>query len=174
MKILLIIIGIAMIVCYLYFYNQNNSNCTDSIVGGLIVFLFTYLLLSNLSNSDLYSSQMGGSSSCATNCYNSHVPSGDNYKWLNALGHGKVMGIQFEEPINSGLWRNYTDDIWKIHCKVIDHRPSKLVQSHVDAFVGNNRFANLRFTFEDGSVLAPTKDFYELEKQYFENNGLCK
>jgi hypothetical protein len=33
----------------------------------------------------------------------------------------------YEEPAGSGVWREYTDETWKIHCKVISHKPESLV-----------------------------------------------
>lgn len=165
MKKILIIIAIVLVGLYLYFYNEDTIH---NIIGGAVILLLVYLLLNNYEQM----SQNGGS--CLDDCFKSHIHNGGNYEWLNTLGHGAVENIQFEEPINSGKWRDYTDDIWKIHCKVVDHNPNNLIQAHMNAFVNENRFANLKFTFEDGTKMAPTQQFYELEKQYFELNKLCK
>ena len=34
-------------------------------------------------------------------CVKSHISEGDNYSWLELLGHGKVMKVFFEEPVGS-------------------------------------------------------------------------
>ncbi len=99
----------------------------------------------------------GGSS-----CSQAH----STYKWLEK-DYGVLRNVMFEEPPGSGKWRPYDDHIWDIHCDVVDHNPKNLVQAHYDAFIGPNRFANLKFTFTNGRVMAPTVRFYELERDYF-------
>jgi hypothetical protein len=112
--------------------------------------------------------------SCSDECLKAHSSSGDNYSWLDSLGYGKVKKVEFEEPVNSGKWTLYDDNWWGTHCKVIDHTPANLVNSHYYAFIDpNTRFARLRFTFENGKVMEPTKEFYQLEADYFKNNKLC-
>ena len=113
-------------------------------------------------------------SACANDCVKTHSQSGNNYSWLNVLGHGKVKEVKFEEPVDSENWKVYTDDWWKIHCKAIDHDPDNLVEAHVMAFINpNQRFAKLEFTFEDGTKMEPTRQFYDLEADYFRKNGYC-
>ena len=131
---------------------------------------------------------------CIPECVQAHSAHGDNYSWLNAE-YGEVMGIAFEEPVLPkyksgqqeydpstnelvGNWKPYTDDIWAIHCKVIDHEPAHLTAAHVQAFIEpSTRFARLRFTFRrpDGMLyqMEPTSKFYELEASYFADNNLC-
>lgn len=105
-------------------------------------------------------------------CTHAHSHSGLNYVWLEK-DYGILQNVKFEEPVNSGKWRDYTDEIWKIHCKVVSHDPKKLVQEHVKAFVDpKTRFARLIFTFKkNGKVYSrePDRRFYELEKRFFEN-----
>jgi len=120
-------------------------------------------------------------------CVNAHVSEGKNYEWL-AKKFGRVIHIKFEEPIQSneqvfqneklqGNWTSYTNEIWKIHCKVINHK-EKLIESHYNAFINpTTRFARLCFTFqkEDGTIyeMEPTLEFYELEDEYFKNYIHC-
>lgn len=115
------------------------------------------------------------SSDCVNDCVKSHSQNAINYVWLNKLNHGKVLKVEFEEPANSNKWTLYDDHWWQVHCDVLDHNPDNLVESHYKAFVHpQTRFARLRFTFQDGSVLEPTKQFYELEAEYFKNHNHCK
>jgi len=108
-------------------------------------------------------------------CVESHKSSGGNYEWLNVLGYGNVLRIEFEEPIDSGNWRVYTDKWWKVHCGVIDHTPENLANAHIKAFVNKKtRFARKRFTFENGNVVEPTEQFYELEQEYFKKRHMCE
>lgn len=103
-------------------------------------------------------------------CVKSHQPSGLNYPWLNGI-NGGLQKITFEEPAGSGVWRDYTDKIWKIHCKVVNHNPGELVSAHMKAFVDpETRFARLNFHFRDGTVMEPTREFYEMEERWFANN----
>jgi len=114
------------------------------------------------------------SNECVNNCVNSHSQNATNYVWLDKLKHGKVLKVEFEEPTNSNKFVVYDDKWWKVHCDVIDHNPDNLVESHYKAFVDPaTRFARLRFTFEDGNVLEPTKHFYELEAEYFKKHNQC-
>lgn len=103
-------------------------------------------------------------------CVFSHQPSGLSYPWLDDI-HGGVDKIMFEEPPGSGIWREYTDKIWEIHCKAVNHNPGELSAAHVRAFVNpDTRFARLNFHFRDGTVMEPTKEFYDLEEQWFAEN----
>lgn len=116
--------------------------------------------------------QIGGvvkkENTCMDDCINLHSSNGKNYEWLNSLGYGKVVKVEFEEPINSGNWRLYTDEWWGVHCKVISHDPDDLVEAHVKAFINPlTRFARKRFTFKNGEIMEPTIQFYELEQEYF-------
>ena len=82
------------------------------------------------------------------------------------------------EPPDSGTWQDYTDDIWKIHCKVIDHSPDNLVTSHIKAFVNpSTQFAKLKFIFKNGTEIeldeAHAIDYYTREANYFKTNNLC-
>ncbi|AYV78290.1 MAG: hypothetical protein Edafosvirus9_4 [Edafosvirus sp.] len=114
------------------------------------------------------------SENCLPKCVNAHSQTGENYVWLNVLGYGNVIKVEFEEPVGSNNWTLYTDKWWETHCKVVDHSPEKLVESHVNAFIGPNRFARLRYTFQNGKIMEPTQEFYELEAKYFKNQNLCK
>lgn len=114
---------------------------------------------------------------CIEKCSYSHKRSGLNYEWLEPK-FGEVLKIEFEEPPGSGKWNPYTDRIWDIHCKVVDHSPDNLVDAHVKAFVNpKTRFARLKFMFKKlGKIysMEPTREFYELEEEYFRKNGLCQ
>jgi len=143
----------------------------------LLILIFLCIIMLYNRNIILYKAEsfITSTNKCIDNCVDSHSQNGDDYMWLNQLGHGKVVNIYFEEPVNSGKWTLYDDNWWKVHCKVIDHRPDNLVKSHVDAFINpHTRFARLMFTFQDGKKMEPTKEFYELEANYFRNNKLCK
>jgi len=116
----------------------------------------------------MYVSNKAFVSGVCKNCVVQHSQHGNDYGWLNVLGHGKVLKVEFKEPVDKGTWRLYDDKWWGVHCGVIDHRPNYLVESHVKAFVDTfSRFAIMRFTFEDGTVMEPTKYFFELEADYF-------
>lgn len=111
---------------------------------------------------------------CRSNCVQSHSQQGEDYVWLNVLGHGHVAKVYFCEPPDSDNWRLYDDHWWKVHCKAIDHRPEYLVDAHMKAFVNpDTRFARMRFHFEDGTVTEPNKLFWELERDYFREHDLC-
>jgi hypothetical protein len=100
-------------------------------------------------------------------CLYLHSPNYANYPWLAHI-HKGVKYIQFEEPVESGKWRDYDDHIWDIHCKVVDHTAGNLAKDHIRAFVDpKTRFARLMFHFNDGTIMEPTKEFYELEERYF-------
>jgi hypothetical protein len=92
---------------------------------------------------------------------------GSNYIWLQKLGHGSVEDIWFEEPVDSNNWTGYDKSWWETHCLVVSHGED-LVESHFDAFVDpETRFARLMFLFKDRTLMEPTKEFYELEFDYF-------
>ena len=113
-------------------------------------------------------------SPCKKECFYSHIQDGENYIWLNKLGYGSVVKIEFEEPVDSGHWRLYNDKWWKAHCRVVDHHPDNLVKAHVKAFIDpKTRFARKRFTFSNGLVTEPTAYFYELERDYFIAKDYC-
>lgn len=107
-------------------------------------------------------------------CVYLHKEDGANYPWLDNV-HKGLKKIQFMEPPNSGVWRDYTTETWKAHCRVIDHHPRGLVQAHMHAFVNpKTRFARLKFIFNDGqSVISDPKNshifrqIYEKEAKYF-------
>ena len=124
-------------------------------------------------------------------CIEAHSPDGKNYEWLEKK-FGKVLEIKYEEPVENkyyidnkpmykngrmiGNWKKYTEKIWKIHCKVINHKDS-LIKSHYDSFIDSKkRFARLCFTFnKDGKIydIEPTIEFYELEDKYFKKYVNC-
>lgn len=111
---------------------------------------------------------------CMKTCVMTHSQNAINYVWLNVLGHGPVKKVEFEEPLNSGKWRLYTDKWWATHCKVVDHDPKNLAHAHIRAFVDPaTRFARKRFTFEDGTITEPTAKYYELEQEYFAERDYC-
>jgi hypothetical protein len=114
---------------------------------------------------------------CIEECTHAHSEHGLNYPWLDDI-HGGLDKIQFMEPPSSGRWIDYTDEIWKIHCKVIDHNPDNLVKAHIDAFVDpKTRFAKLLFIFKDGVKVElddrHAREFYAREADYFRRNGIC-
>jgi hypothetical protein len=136
-----------------------------SVIVAAIVILFVLYYYSYI---ELFSDD------CVNDCVKSHSQNAGNYSWLAPLGHGKVLKVEFEEPANSNNWNIYSDKWWKVHCDVLDHNPDNLAESHYRAFVDPaTRFARLRFTFEDGNVLDPTRQFYELEADYFRNHKQC-
>jgi len=110
---------------------------------------------------------------CVPNVVESHSQHKHNYEWLNKLGHGKVLKVEFEEPIGSGKWRVYDESWWNIHGKVIDHRHENLVEAHMRSYVNPERLIRMMFYFEDGTVREPDKYFWELEAKYFKKNKLC-
>lgn len=100
-------------------------------------------------------------------CALEHDEFGGNYVWLQALGHGPVEDIWFEEPVNSNNWRRYDWYWWKVHCDAVNHGKD-LIEAHMEAFVyPKTRFARLMFLFKDRTLQEPTREFYELEYAYF-------
>ena len=101
-----------------------------------------------------------------------------NYEWLHPY-YGKVLWIDFEEPIDSGHWRTYDRYWWARHAALVSHDPKDLVEEHVKFYVDpTTKIINLKFWFETiaGEVysMAPTTHFYELERDYFDRWGLCQ
>jgi hypothetical protein len=97
------------------------------------------------------------------------------YVWLNKLGYGKVLKVEFEEPVGSGNWRLYTDKWWVTHCRVISHNPKELAGAHIKAFVDpSTRFARMMFYFDSGKIVEATADFYRLEQEYFAEKEICR
>lgn len=117
---------------------------------------------------DSFTRLFGGSKngSYLPTCVRAHSHNGFNYPWLKNI-HGGLDKITFEEPVGSNKWNEYTDMIWAIHCKVIDHG-GDLVEAHMKAFVyTDTRFARLKFHFNNGHEMEPVREFYELEKKWF-------
>lgn len=110
---------------------------------------------------------------CSSKCVLAHAAGGANYPWLAHI-RGGVNYIEFEEPAGSGNWRTYNDDWWHAHCRVVDHNPAQLVDSHYAFFLAPNAPIKLRFHWNDGSISAPTREYYELEAQWFAHNGICE
>ncbi|ARF08615.1 hypothetical protein Catovirus_1_665 [Catovirus CTV1] len=126
---------------------------------------------------NLLKEQKGGENldkNCVDNSVKAHSQNGHNYKWLNSLNYGKVIKVEFEEPVDSGRWRTYDDKWWLVHSRVIKHRPENLVQAHMKAFINPGRFAKMMFYFEDGTIREPDQSFWELEANYFRENHLCE
>lgn len=123
----------------------------------------------------LYEEKFDGGSEECKKCAYAHQQTGLNYIWLEPY-YGKVLKIEYKEPAETGPWREYTDEIWRIHCKVINHEKN-LVKNHMDAFVNpKTRFAKLRFTFNKNGIIysrEPDEQFYKLEHEYFQRFGIC-
>lgn len=99
---------------------------------------------------------------------------GNNYVWLDVLGHGRVVRVWFKEPVDSKEFVLYNTKWWETHCRVVDHG-SNLYDSHVRAFVDpKTRFARMLFLFEDGSLIEANEEFYRLEQEYFNSQKLCR
>ncbi|CAK7994678.1 Hypothetical protein POVR1_LOCUS202 [uncultured virus] len=93
---------------------------------------------------------------------------GNNYVWLEALGHGSVINVWFEEPVGSSNFQLYTTNWWRTHCEMVSHGDD-LLEAHVEAFVNpETRFARMLFHFEDGSLIEATEKFYQLEQEYYD------
>lgn len=134
-----------------------------------------YLILKQQNNEQFGGKQNYPSSNpkCIPNCITSHSQSKINYVWLRTLGYGKLLKVEFEEPVNSGNWRIYDDKWWSVHCEKIQHTPDTLVKAHMKAFVDPGRFARMMFYFEDGTIREPDRHFWELEAEYFKDSKLC-
>jgi hypothetical protein len=109
-----------------------------------------------------------------TECVETHDQKyGQNYIWLDALGHGPVKTVWFCEPANSNEYILYTTEWWEIHCKVVSHSKN-LFDEHYKAFVNpQTRFARMIFLFEDNTLRDANEDFYRLEQEYYDKQGLC-
>ncbi|CAH6418646.1 Hypothetical protein POVN_LOCUS365 [uncultured virus] len=115
---------------------------------------------------------------CVEDTVTTHDQALGNYIWLQPT-YGKLLWVDFEEPIGSGKWRTYDRFWWARHACVVSHEPDKLYEEHVRFFVDpKTKKINLLFWFErhDGSVysMAPTEHFYRLEQDYFKANKLCE
>jgi len=115
---------------------------------------------------------------CVYDTVFSHDQTGDNYVWLQPK-YGKLLWVEFEEPAGSGVWRHYDRYYWARHGCVVSHDPDRLVEEHVRYYVDpETKRINLRFWFEDpaGRVhpVAPTREFYQLEADYFRQHQLCQ
>ena len=134
---------------------------------------------------------------CLIDCVNSHKQiNGADYIWLTKAGYGRVLAVDYEEPVQTqfltpsgnpiynsqaqiiGNWRRYDVRTWTTHCNVVSHVPQSLEQAHYNAFINpRTRFARLRFTFQypDGRVYQrePDLNFYKLESAYFQQNHYC-
>lgn len=98
-------------------------------------------------------------------CASMHEDIGDNYVWLQALGHGPVINIWFQEPLDGPI-RLYDRHWWEVHCKAIKHGKD-LVEDHINAFINpETRSIRLFFLFKDGTLTEPTPIFYQLENDY--------
>lgn len=114
---------------------------------------------------------------CVEDVVASHDQAIGNYIWLQPK-YGKVLWIDFEEPVGSGKWRTYDRYWWGRHACVVDHDPDKLFEEHVREFVNpKTKSISLLFWFlkHDGQVysMAPNEDFYRLEAEYFKHHKLC-
>jgi len=105
---------------------------------------------------------------------NTHAQDRGNYVWLQPF-FGKVLWIDFLEL---GEWKTY--DSWWLtrHGQIISHDPTTLVDEHVKTYVDpKTRTFELRFYFQSPAgmvyVTNPTRQFYELERDYFARFGLC-
>jgi hypothetical protein len=112
----------------------------------------------------------GGGKKCRLNCVHVHDQKGLSYPWLKQLNHGRVIRVDFNEKGVTKGWQQYNEHWWKVHCNAISHNPLDLKKAHIKAFVGPRAPIQLRFYFEDGTIMQPTERFYELEEEYFKNN----
>ena len=108
----------------------------------------------------------------------SHDPTGDNYVWLWPH-YGRLLWMDFKEPADTGDWQPYDKYYFGRHGAIVSHHPDKLVEEHVKIYVDpKTREIALKFWFEkpDGTVysMEPTRHFYELERDWFLENGLCQ
>ena len=106
-----------------------------------------------------------------------HDQTGLDYPWLTAE-YGKLLWADFEEPAGSGNWKTYNRFYWSRHAALVSHDPEHLVEEHVKWYVDPaTKKINLKFWFElpSGIVysMAPTRHFYELERDYFKRHHLC-
>lgn len=102
-------------------------------------------------------------------CVKAHDAKMMNYPWLKHI-HGGLKFILYKQPVDTGSWKMYTEDIWKLHCKNVDHGMN-LVDAHYNAFINpETRFAKLMFVFNDGTKMEPIVEFYELEADWFDKN----
>ncbi len=132
----------------------------------VVVVLIALILVVVLTRFLLESEHQKSTLTNMPSCVRAHL----SYPWLDGI-HGGLNKIMYEEPAGSGVWKDYDVNIWNIHCKVIDHDPSNLVDAHMKAFVDpSSRFAKLHFYFKDGTVMEPTRQFYELERNWFGQN----
>lgn len=116
------------------------------------------------------------SANCVRDVVSTHDQRGWNYVWLAPL-LGLLQWVEFREPAKTGQWRHYNVFWWTRHGAVISHDPDRLVQEHVETFIGPNKTIELRFYFQTpaGYVYStePTKRWYELEAAFFRRHGLC-
>lgn len=103
-------------------------------------------------------------------CVHNHDPAyGQNYPWLEALGHGRLMRTWFKEPADKKEFTLYDSHWWDEHCQVVSHGEN-LYQSHVNTFTGPQRTIAMFFEFEDGQLVEAEPYHYALEHYHF--NGV--
>lgn len=106
-----------------------------------------------------------------------------NYVWLTPHV-GRLVKAEFlegdsgwidYEQLHKSPKESFLHSWWTEHCRAVSHDPSDLLASHVRAFVNDDRFAIMRFTFEDGRVYRSDVDkaafvqFFKWEEEYFAN-----
>src|SRR5579864_5325967 len=98
------------------------------IIAGAIVGGFIGYLLEKDEVKEGYN--INNKKSC--NCVDSHKQNGGNYEWLDVLGLGKLIKVEFKEGDHD--WEIYNEHWWEVHCKVVNHGKD-LYNSHMKAFV---------------------------------------
>lgn len=100
------------------------------------------------------------------------------YPWLEK-SRGKILWLDFYEA-KYGRWISYNTYWFSRHAALVSHEPEKLVEEHVHWYVGENGKPpkiQLRFWFQkpNGIVysMAPTREFYELERDWFLEHHFC-
>ena len=107
-----------------------------------------------------------------------HEANGLNYVWL-APKYGRVLWIDYDEPAGSNNWKTYSTYWFGRHGALVSHDPKTLVKDHVKWYVGPKKRIDLRFYFAsprngDVYVTSPTREFYELEAEFFHRHGFCE
>lgn len=98
----------------------------------------------------------------------------NQYPWLSNV-NGGIDYIEFEEPVESGIFQVFDNRVASLHCNpsLISHNPDELVESHVRSFINpSTRFARLIYHFNNGVVREPTVQDYQKESDWFRGNGI--
>jgi hypothetical protein len=162
-KYLFLIVGLFFISTT---YEQKEFALLAYIIGYIFGFISSHIYY------EMYTDEYADN--CIKECVDAHDQAGFSFPWLDELGHGKVLRVDFNEPGVTNGWQPYNKYWWNIHCKKRGwHYSDDLKKLHDALYVGINAQIKTKFYFKDGTIMEPTEKFFELEEKYFKNKSNC-